>query len=124
LLICPDNTVHQGLNLVRYRSPAPWIHIAEEVSEEAERQRFKRVAILGTRFLMEGPVYPSTLEPAGMDYHVPKADQRARINQIIYNELVYARFLPESLAYFQSIIHELASDGCDAVALALRFHYS
>jgi aspartate/glutamate racemase len=48
----------------------------------------------------------------------------ARINQIIYNELVYARFLPESLAYFQSIIHELASDGCDAVALALRFHYS
>src|SRR6516164_3068881 len=31
LLICPDNTVHQGLDLVRDRSPLPWLHIAEEV---------------------------------------------------------------------------------------------
>jgi aspartate racemase len=41
-----------------------------------------------------------------------------RINQIIYDELVYARFLPESRAYFQGVIHELGDDGCDAVALA------
>src|SRR4029077_5912903 len=26
LLICPDNTVHQGLDFVRGRSPVPWIH--------------------------------------------------------------------------------------------------
>src|SRR5713226_5711690 len=52
LLICPDNTVHQGLDLVRERAPAPWLHIAEEVTEEARRRGFERVAILGTRFLM------------------------------------------------------------------------
>ncbi len=68
LLICPDNTVHQGLDLVREHSPAPWIHIAEEVSNEARRRGFKRLAILGTRYLMEGPVYPSKLAPAGIDY--------------------------------------------------------
>src|SRR5579863_779651 len=49
LLLCPDNTVHQGLDLVREKSPAPWLHIAEEVSEEARRRGFKRLAILGTR---------------------------------------------------------------------------
>src|SRR5215831_16935536 len=38
LLICPDNTVHQGLDLVRGRSPVPWIHIAEEVVAEARRR--------------------------------------------------------------------------------------
>ena len=38
LLICPDNTIHQGLDLVRESSPAPWIHIAEEVTEEARRR--------------------------------------------------------------------------------------
>ncbi len=118
LLICPDNTVHQGLDLVRERSPAPWIHIAEEVAAEAVRRGFKRVAILGTRFLMEGPVYRSKLAAAGIDYRVPNAEQRSRINQIIYDELVYARFLPESRAYFQNVIRELADDGCDAVALA------
>ena len=51
LLICPDNTVHQGLDLVRERSPVPWIHIAEEVSDEARRRGFRRLGILGTRFL-------------------------------------------------------------------------
>ena len=118
LLICPDNTIHQGLDLVRERSPAPWIHIAEEVTEEARRRGFKRVGILGTRFLMEGPVYPSRLAAAGIDHRTPNPGQRKRINQIIYDELVRACFLPSSLAYFQNVIRDLASGGCDAVALA------
>ena len=118
LLICPDNTVHQGLDLVRERSPAPWVHIAEEVSAEARRRGFKRLAILGTRFLMEGVVYQSKLAPACIGYRVPNTEQRARINQIIYDELVHARFIPESRAYFQNVIHELGDNGCDAVALA------
>ena len=118
LLICPDNTVHQGLDLVRERSPAPWVHIAEEVSAEARRRGFKRLAILGTRFLMEGVVYQSKLAPACIGYRVPNTEQRARINQIIYDELVHARFMPESRAYFQNVIGELGDKGCDAVALA------
>jgi aspartate racemase len=118
LLICPDNTIHQGLDLVRDRSPMPWIHIAEEVTREAKQRGFKRVGILGTRFLMEGPVYPSKLAPAGIEYRVPNAGQRERINRIIYDELVCARFLPTSLKYFREVIRDLASDGCDAVALA------
>src|ERR1700682_3151975 len=117
-LICPDNTVHQGLDLVRERSPAPWIHIAEEVAAEATRHGYQRLAILGTRFLMEGSVYRSKLGAAGIDYRVPNLEQRTRINHIIYDELVYARFVPESRAYFQSVIRDLAGDGCDAVALA------
>ena len=118
LLICPDNTVHQGLDLVRERAPVAWIHIAEQVTVEAQKRGFKRIAILGTRFLMEGPVYPSKLAPAGIDYRVPNAEQRERINQIIYDELVCGRFLPGSRAYFQEVIRDLARDGCDGVALA------
>src|SRR6516165_7678007 len=66
LLICPDNTVHQGIDLVRESSPVPWIHIAEEVTKEAQDLGFRRVGILGTRYLMEGPVYPSKLALAGI----------------------------------------------------------
>jgi len=118
LLICPDNTVHQGLDLVCARAPIPWIHIAQEVVAEARRSGLKRLAILGTRFLMEGPVYPSKLRPAGIDYRIPDEPQRVRINRIIYDQLVFARIFPESLAYFQDVIRELAADGCDGVALA------
>src|SRR5882762_4191627 len=88
------------------------------ISDEARRRGFTRLGILGTRFLMEGPVYRSKLAPVGIDYRVPNTEQRTRINQIIYDELVYARFVPESRAYFQSVIRDLAGDGCDAVALA------
>ena len=118
LLICPDNTVHQGLDLVRARVPAPWLHIAEEVADEARRRGFKRLGILGTRFLMEGSVYPSKLAPRAIDCRVPNMAQRMRINRIIYDELVNARFAPEARAYFQDVIRDLAGGGCDAVALA------
>jgi aspartate racemase len=118
LLVCPDNTVHQGLDLVRERAPAPWIHIAEEVSIEAQRRGFKQVAVLGTRYLMEGPVYRTKLAAAGIGFRVPNAGQRARINQTIYDELVNARFTSESREYFQNVIGELGANGCDAVALA------
>jgi aspartate racemase len=52
VLVCPDNTAHQALNLIREQSPAPWLHIAEEVAALAAGRRFRRLGILGTRFLM------------------------------------------------------------------------
>ena len=64
-LICPDNTIHQAFDLVAPRSPLPWLHIAEEVANEAVRLGAKRVGVLGTRYLMEGPVYPPKLKAAG-----------------------------------------------------------
>ena len=57
-LICPDNTIHQAFGPVEQRSPRPWLHIAQEVANEARRSHFKRLGVLGTRYLMEGPVYP------------------------------------------------------------------
>ena len=64
-LICPDNTIHQAFDLVEPRSPRPWLHIAQEVANEARRSHFKRLGVLGTRYLMEGPVYPEKLKAAG-----------------------------------------------------------
>ncbi|HKC11517.1 MAG TPA: aspartate/glutamate racemase family protein, partial [Vicinamibacteria bacterium] len=63
--ICPDNTIHQGLDLVRDRSPLPWVHIAEAVAAEAKRCGYRRVALTGTKYLMEGPVYPPKFAAVG-----------------------------------------------------------
>jgi|SRR5579859_225405 len=116
-LICPDNTIHQGFDLVEHRSPRPWLHIAREVAKEAQRCEFKRLAILGTRYLMEGPVYPDALKAAGIDHRIPGSVQRQRINQIIFDELVNAQFLPASLGYFVEEIRSMKEEGCDAVVL-------
>jgi aspartate racemase len=116
-LICPDNTCHQAFDLVAHRSPRPWLHIAQEVAAEARRLGYRRIGVAGTKYLMEGPVYPEKLQAAGLEYRVPEASERERINQIIFDELVYAKFLPSSLAYFVEVIRRLKDDGCDAVVL-------
>jgi aspartate racemase len=116
-LICPDNTIHQAFDLVEHRAPRPWLHIAREVAKEAQQRQFKRLAVLGTRYLMEGPVYPDTLKAAGIEHRVPNKEQRERINQIIFDELVNGQFLPQSLAYYVDIIRVMKSEGCDAVVL-------
>jgi len=117
-LITPDNTIHQALDLVRDRSPLPWLHIAEEVAAEAARRGFKRVGLTGTKYLMEGPVYPPKFAARGIEHRIPPLAQRERINTIIFDELVNADFRPESLAYFQQVIRDLQAEGCDAVALS------
>jgi aspartate racemase len=116
-LICPDNTIHQAFDLVARRSPRPWLHIAAEVVKEAQRYGYQRLGVLGTRYLMEGPVYPQKLNAAGLDYRIPGAQERERINQIIIDELVNAQFTSRSLAYFQEVIRWLKDEGCDAVVL-------
>ena len=80
-LIAPVNTVHQAFDLVAHRSPRPWLHIAVEVANEAKRHGYKRLGVLGTRSLMDGPVYRETLKAAGIEHRVPGPDQRERIHQ-------------------------------------------
>lgn len=117
LLVCPDNTLHQALDLVRQQAPAPWLHIAEEVAAVAATRAFKRLGILGTRYLMEGPVYREKLAARGIAHEIPQAADRERINAIIFSELVYGRFAESSRRYFQGVIEALGGSGCDAVVL-------
>ena len=109
-LICPDNTIHQALPYVTPRSPLPWLHIAEVVAAEAAARGFRRVGLTGTRWLMEGPVYPRELVR-------PDAAERAEINRIIMDELVCGVFRPQALQYFQRVIARMKDAGCDAVVL-------
>lgn len=116
-LICPDNTIHQAFDLVEHRSPRPWLHIAREVAAEAKRSGFQRVAVLGTRYLMEGPVYLEALRAAGIACCIPSGLERERIHQIIFDELVDGHFLARSLSYYVEVIQALKGQGCDAVVL-------
>ncbi|HEY3971658.1 MAG TPA: amino acid racemase [Candidatus Sulfotelmatobacter sp.] len=117
-LIAPVNTVHQAFDLVEHRSPRPWLHIAIEVANEARRHGYKRIGVLGTRSLMDGPVYRETLKAAGIEHRVPPAEQRERIHRLIFDELVQGVFRPGTQTYFTEVIRSLKDGGCDAVALA------
>jgi len=110
--------VHQAFDLVAHRSPRPWLHIAVEVANQANRYGYKRLGVLGTRSLMEGPVYRETLKATGIEHRVPGPEQRERIHRIIFDELVQGNFQPRTQAYFTETIRSLKDEGCDAVVLA------
>lgn len=116
-LIAPVNTVHEAFDLVEHRSPRPWMHIAVEVANEAKRCGYRRLGVLGTRSLMEGPVYRETLKAAGIEHRVPGGEQRERIHRYIFDELVHGNFQPRTQAYFTELIRALKDEGCDAVVL-------
>jgi len=116
-LISPDNTIHQAFSFVIKKSPLPWLHIGEEVAKIAEKNNYRKIGILGTKFLMEGPVYPDVLTARNIGYSIPPGDQRPKINDIIFKELVYGNILEKSKKYFLQVINELRSNGCDSIVL-------
>ena len=115
--ICPDNTIHQAFEQVTRKSPIPWLHIAEEVVVEAKKNNYQCLGILGTQYLMEGPVYSSKISSSGIGYMIPDEKNRLGINQIIFDELVNAIFTPQALSYFKGVINKLKNKGCDSVVL-------
>jgi len=117
ILVCPDNTAHQGIELVRLNSPAPWLHIADEVAAVATKRNFTRLGVLGTKYLMEGPVYTRALSERRVACAIPDAADRERINAIIFDELVRGDCKNTSRKYLQEVIDKLADRGCDAVVL-------
>jgi aspartate racemase len=116
-LICPDNTIHQALPLIAARLPLPWLHIAEVVAAQAAARGFHRVGLTGTRYLVESDVYPGKLRARGLECVRPDSAERAEMNRIIMDELVYGVFKPESVAYFQGVVQRMKDARCDAVIL-------
>src|SRR5215207_174837 len=115
--ICPDNTCHQAFPYLLPRSPIPWLHIAEVVTDEASRRGFRRLGILGTKYLMESSVYPEAAAKRDLACEIPGAGARERINTIIFKQLVNGIFPEESRLYFNEVMSELSGRGCVAADL-------
>ena len=115
--VCPDNTCHLALEQPGEDFALPGLHIAEVLAERAAHDGRRKVGILGTRYTMDGPVYPAALAARGIEFAIPEAEDRQVINDIIFDELVNGEFTAESRAIYVGIIEKLQARGCDAVAL-------
>ena len=116
--VCPDNTAHIALELAREPLPLPGLHIAEIVAQRAESDGRTRVGLLGTKWTMEGPVYPAAFARHGIAMRTPPPADRALVDDVIFGELTQGRLEERSRAEYVRIIDALRRDGCDAVALS------
>lgn len=115
--ICPDNTAHMALERPGADLALPGLHIAKVAADQAARDGRTRVAVLGTKYTMEGPIYPRELAARGIAAEIPAEGDRLIINKIIFDELVNGVFTEESRQEHVRIIEGMAARGCDAVAL-------
>jgi aspartate racemase len=116
-MICPDNTIHQAMPEVLQKSTVPWLHIAVEVTKVILNMGFKNVLVLGTRYLMTGPVYADIFDHNDIRYLMPDENSRNQIDRIIMDELVYGIIKDESRKFFLGLIEDFTSLGANAVVL-------
>jgi aspartate racemase len=116
--VCPDNTAHIALELYSEPLPLPGLHIAEIVAQQARADGRTCVGLLGTKWTMEGPVYPAAFARHGIAMRIPAPADRALVDEVIFSELCQGRLVDASRAEYIRIIDGLRRDGCDAVALS------
>ena len=114
---CPDNTAHMALEYPGDPFAIPALHIADVVADAAKAQGLTKIAILGTNYTMEGPVYPRALASRGLAHAIPEPEERSDIHRIIFDELVEGKFTDEARQRYVQIIRRLADEGCDGAAL-------
>jgi aspartate racemase len=116
--VCPDNTAHIALELPGEPLPLPGLHIADIVAQCARNDGYTCVGLLGTKWTMEGPVYPKTFARYGLEMRTPSAADRAVVDAVIFSELCQGVLSDESRRRYARIIEDLKANGCDAVALS------
>jgi aspartate racemase len=113
------NTPHIVFDDVVPKSPMPLISIVEATCAAAKARKLKRLALLGTRFTMQGTFYPKVFSQGGIELVVPEAKDQDYIHDKYLNELVLGKFLPETRAGLLGIVDRMkAKDDIDGVILA------
>jgi aspartate racemase len=90
------NTPHVVFDDLVARSPIPMVSIVEACAEEARRRNMRRLALLGTRFTMEGDFYPSVFERRGIAVVSPNDDERTWIHDRYIGQLLNGDFRDET----------------------------
>ncbi len=102
--VITSNTTHLVYDDVAAQALVPMISIVETCAIEAERRGFGRCLLLGTRNVMEAPLYPRAFAKRGLEIVVPEAEDRLWIHDRYVNQLVKGIIRDETRAEFLTLV--------------------
>ena len=112
------NTPHIVFDDLAARSPVPLVSIVEVCAEEARRRGLRRLALLGTRFTMEGPFYPAVCARHGIAVVPPGDAERAWLHERYVGELLKGDFRDDTRQQVIALVGRLRrEEGIDGVIL-------
>lgn len=116
IVIC-TNTMHKVIDQIEEKINIPIVHIADATAKQIQQAKLKTVGLLGTKYTMEEDFYKERIEANGIHVLIPSAQERERINQIIFEELCLGIIEPASLALYQETIRNLIAAGAEGIIL-------
>lgn len=117
-VVIAANTMHKAFDAVAGAVQLPVLHIADAVADALKAKAVRKVALLGTRYVMTGSFYRKRLVAQGIDVLPPAPEEVAAIDRIIYQELVMGRATRNAERELRTIITHQERDGADAIVLA------
>lgn len=117
LMIC-TNTMHKMAADVSAAVSIPLLHIADPTAQKIKAAGLSKVGLLGTAFTMEQDFYKGRLKDTfGLEVLVPEADDRAKVHEIIYRELVAGVVKDSSRDAYRGVIARLVDAGAEAIIM-------
>ncbi|WP_286891632.1 aspartate/glutamate racemase family protein [Pseudoalteromonas sp. ESRF-bin5] len=117
LLIC-TNTMHKVADHIASNISIPILHIADATADQLKHDKITRVGLLGTQFTMEQSFYKGRLtNKHNIEVLIPEPNERARVHDIIYNQLCQGIINDEARAEFINIIERMFEKGAQAIVL-------
>jgi aspartate racemase len=117
-IVIGANTPHLIADNVQKAVPLPFIHIAEATAKEILNNNVKKVALLGTKFVMERSFFRDKLALYGIETILPTEAERNFIHATIFNELTRAIFNKETRDKYSRISERLIQEGADGIIYA------
>jgi aspartate racemase len=112
------NTPHIVFDELAARSPVPLVSIVEVCAQEARRRGLGRLALLGTRFTMEGSFYPTVCARYGLAVVPPNEADRAWVHERYVGQLLKGDFRDDTRRELISLVTRLRDEeGVDGVIL-------
>lgn len=116
IMLCA-NTLHVIADDLRTKIDVPLIHIAEATGAVIERQKLKRVGLLGTKFTMEMNFFKKKLAARGIETVLPPEADREFVHSSIFEELGKGVFQESTKQRYLQIIEKLAAEGAEGIVL-------
>jgi aspartate racemase len=117
-IVFAANTPHLIAYRVQEAIQIPLIHIAEATAKEIARHNIKKVALLGTKFVMESSFFPDKLSLLGISTILPQQADKEFIHQSIFSELTKGIFTDTTKERYLQIIDRLINDGAEGIIYA------
>ena len=111
------NTMHLNFDRVQSAVAIPVVDVRDAVAKESLGSGHHTLALLGTKYLIEGEFYSDRLQDLGVTCVKPTEEQTERLQFIIFSELTRGAVTKGSRAYLREVASSCLERGASIVGL-------